>query len=440
LTSNPLYIDFIIIYYIRRPVLSGLFLFFIFYFSQIFGFDYKPKISNIEIIGLSKTKPYIIKREIQQPINSFLDSSTVELDRNRIFNLGLFDEVNWRVVPLEDGNAILQFSLIESMNRLPPLILPSYDEEKGWSLRGVLLIKNFQGKNRTIELNGSIGSQKKIQLLVSDPWIFGNHVSLVMYVEKNSYKHLFLDRNVDINTIKMDLGKWYGEKIKVRFSPTVVGRIYKNDLDTLRYNYFIPQLKLVYDSRDIYWYPRKGIKLINKFVPMLGQNEFFIWDQSYSIYLPIFESKHDITLAMNITSKKKWGYKDDVWLSYFGNSYNIRGWNLPEVIKNNSVSEHYRFGHEHILSTIEIRKLIIPKHRSSRGILNGLCIAGFIDGGFIYNKWSNINEENFMGGAGLGIRVPIPMLESIRIDLGWGIRNKKFNNSPVFHFGIQQKF
>ena len=43
-------------------------------------------------------------------------------------------------------------------------------------------------------------------------------------------------------------------------------------------------------------------------------------------------------------------------------------------------------------------------------------------------------------GTGFGIRIPIPMLESIRIDLAWGIRNKKFNDSPVLHFGIQQKF
>ena len=421
-------------------MLSGLFLFSIFSFSQIFGFDYKPKISNIEIIGLSKTKPYIVKREIQQKVNSFFDSSTVYLDRNRIFNLGLFDEVSWRLVPLEDGHAILQFSLIESIHKLPPLILPSYDEEKGWSLRGAYLIKNFQGKNRTIELNGSIGAHEKIQLLFSDPWIYGNHVSLLMYIAKNSYKHLFLNRVVDINTIRMDLGKWYGEKIKLRFSPAITRRIYTNDVDTLSYNYFIPNLKFIYDSRDIYWHPRKGIKFINKFSPRMGENEFFIWDQSYSIYLPIFDFQHNMTFAMNLTVKKKWGYKDDIWLTYLGNSYNIRGWNLPELINDNPTSVNYRFGHEYIFSTMELRKLMIPKHRSRRGILNGLGIVGFVDGGFIFNKWSNINHESFIGGAGFGIRIPIPMLESIRIDLGWGFKNKKFNNYPVWHFAIQQKF
>ena len=53
---------------------------------------------------------------------------------------------------------------------------------------------------------------------------------------------------------------------------------------------------------------------------------------------------------------------------------------------------------------------------------------------------SNLNQENFIGGAGIGVRIPIPMLESIRIDLGWGFKNKKFNYNPVWHFAIQQKF
>ena len=49
-------------------------------------------------------------------------------------------------MPLENGNAILQYLMIESINRTPPLMFPAYDEEKGWSLNGVLIIKNFKVK------------------------------------------------------------------------------------------------------------------------------------------------------------------------------------------------------------------------------------------------------------------------------------------------------
>ena len=429
------------IIYFLRPGLPGLFLFYKFCLSFAYGFDPKPNISEIKIIGLSKTEQFVIEREIYHKPNSPLDSSIAELDRNRIFNLGLFDEVSWRVIPIENGEAILQFNLIESLHRLPPVILPVYDEEKGWSLRSLYIIKNFQGKNRNIELDLSIGGEDRIQFSLSDPWIFGNRVSLFTYIEHRSYRHLFLERLVNSSLLRIEMGKWYGDRIKLKFSPTSINSIFTNKVDTLRYKYFSPEIKMEYDSRDIFWNPKKGIRLINKFIPMIGgENEFFIWNQSYSIYLPLFNHDSDLTLAANACIRNKWGYKNDIWLSYFGNSFNVRGWELPSIDKKSLVNQPYRFGHEYIFSSIEIRKLIIPKHHSRLGLLNGLSIVGFFDSGFISHHWSKIKENKMIGGAGIGIRIPIPILESIRIDLGWGLKDKIFRKKPVLHFAIKQKF
>ena len=333
--------------YFLRPGLSGLFLFYKLFFSFVFGFDQNPNISEIKIFGLSKTKQSIVEREIYHKPNFPIDSSLAELDRNRIFNLGLFDEVSWSLVPIENGDAILQFNLIESLYRIPPIILPVYDEEKGWSLRGLYIIKNFQGKNRNIELDLSVGGEDRIQFSLSDPWVFGNRVSLFMYIEKSSYNHLFLDRITKTNLLRLELGKWYGDRMKLKFSPTTMKSSYSNELDTLNYKYFIPEIKIEYDSRDIFWNPKKGIRLINKFTPMIGgENEFFIWNQSYSIYLPLFNHDSDLTLAANACIRNKWGYKNNIWLSYFGNSFNVRGWELPAIDKKSLVNQPYRFGHE----------------------------------------------------------------------------------------------
>ena len=428
------------ILYFLRPGLPGLFLFYKFCLSFAFGFDFKPNISEIKIIGLSKTKEFIIEREIYHKHNFPIDSLLAEEDRNRIFNLGLFDEVSWSVIPIENGNALLQFNLIESLYRIPPVVLPVFDEERGWSLRGLYIIKNLQGKNRNIELDLSTGGEDRIQISLSDPWIFGNRVSLFMYMENSSYKHLFLDRITKINLLRVELGKWYGDNIKLKFCPTSTKSSYKNRLDTLNYKYFIPEIKIEYDSRDIFWNPKKGIRLINKFVPMIGENQFFIWNQSYSIYYPLFNADSDLTLAVNTSVRKKWGFKNNIWLSYFGNSFNIRGWELPDFDKKSIENQSYRFGHEYIFSSIEIRKLIIPKHHSRLGVFNGLSIVGFFDGGFISHSWSTIKDNKMIGGIGFGIRIPIPILESIRIDLGWGLKNKNFRNKPVLHFAIKQKF
>ena len=71
-----------------RPVFSGLFLFFL---TVSFCWSSDNSIIKIEFKGLTKTKNYIIDREVKHPLNIPLDSTLAIEDRNRLFNLGLFD-------------------------------------------------------------------------------------------------------------------------------------------------------------------------------------------------------------------------------------------------------------------------------------------------------------------------------------------------------------
>ena len=89
--------------YTERPAMTGLFLLLYFILSSIvFSANYKPKITNIDVIGLDKTLQYVVEREIHHSLDVHIDSSIANLDRNRIFNLGLFEDVAWRLVPLEN--------------------------------------------------------------------------------------------------------------------------------------------------------------------------------------------------------------------------------------------------------------------------------------------------------------------------------------------------
>ena len=418
-----------------RPASVGLFLLFVMIFNDSMANNYRPQIIKIDIIGLEKTKNFIVEREIAHPLNVKIDSILADLDRNRIFNLGLFENVVWRLIPLDNDKAILQFIMIESVNRSPPLIFPSFDEERGWSLNGIFLISNFQGKNRTIEVIGSLGGQEKLRFLISDPWIFGNHVSFSAYVENNSYEHLFLDRDINIKNIKFGIGKWYGENVKIKLSSTLISKNFINSDDTLGYNYFSPELSFDLDTRDIFWNPKRGIRVIQSIIPMVGENSFYMWKQSYSIYMTIFKNT---TLAMNASVQLKHGYKSDNWISYFGNSNDIRGWKLPEK---GADLNHFRFGHEYIFSSFELRRFINTKSRSSIiGISRGMCVVLFVDGGMINNNWNELDKSQLMGGAGFGVRIPIPVLQSLRIDVGWGFNNEKFNKKHAIHFTVQQKF
>ena len=140
---------------------------------------------------------------------------------------------------------------------------------------------------------------------------------------------------------------------------------------------------------------------------------------------------------MCIRDRRKIGHKNDVWLDYFGNSYNIRGWSLPE---RNESFDSFRFGHEFVFSSLELRKLFFKKNGSLFGFKKGICVVAFTDIGAIKRSWKSISRNSMLGGVGIGIRLPIAILQSIRIDLGWGFKNKEFNKNFTLHFAVQQKF
>ena len=87
----------------------------------------------------------------------------------------------------------------------------------------------------------------------------------------------------------------------------------------------------------------------------MGENSFYVWNQSFSFYIPAF---FKTVLAFNTTIQRKYGHKSDVWMSYLGNSFNVRGWELPEK---KSILDDYRFGHDYVFSSLELRKLVLNK-------------------------------------------------------------------------------
>ena len=173
--------------------------------------------------------------------------------------------------------------------------------------------------------------------------------------------------------------------------------------------------------------------------PETSDYTFLIWRQSYSLFFKLNQSEKKIVLALNGTVKRKWGKKEEVWLNYFGDSYTVRGWALPNQELYNSEDESFRFGHESAYASVELRKDIIPKYATKYGTEFGLSLVAFYDVGMIAKNWDDLQNMKPMAGTGFGIRIPIPMVDAIRIDLGWGYRGGEWN-SPTLHWGIQQKF
>ena len=264
----------------------------------------------------------------------------------------------------------------------------------------------------------------------------------MFFISNNEYDHLFLENSISDKTIGIKVGKRINNKYRFSFSPKFISKNFFNIKESLNFNYFVSEFEYELDTRDIFWSPQKGYRLINKLTPLIGENQFITWDFSSSVYIPLLKKKitSPFILAINTTLKRKWGYRNDVWLNYFGNSFNIRGWVLPNLKTYNQNTKYFRFGHEYIFFSLELRKLIESKKNYKFSFNKGLDMVLFFDGGYISNNIITAEEKNFMFGLGIGFRIPFPLLECFRIDFAWGLKDNKINNKPTVHFAIKQKF
>ena len=431
---------------LKRSIL-GLFLFILITSSVSFSNSvYLPFIEKIEIKGNTKTLDYVIRREIKHEVLNLLDSLVAEQDRERIENLRIFSEVTWKTIPLDSENFKLVFFVVESIQNLPPSILPTYDEKTGWSLNAGVLFTNLKGRNQSLSFNLSVGGKDTYGLIFSDPWILGDHVSLRSEIDKSIYRHNFLDYNVEKDKVRLDFGKWFGENIKTLIGFSIESIKFKNEsLSTiLKSNYLSINPVIKYDTRNIYWNPTKGIlwsNLFNSNRGIINKNRFvnYSWKQSLSLYHEVVKLEKKLIITFNGTYNFFWGEKDEIWLNYLGDSFTVRGWPLISQSLYRSESNEFRFGYELLYGSVELRKEIIPKKITNYGTQIGLLGVLFIDVGSISYNILNLNETPKIIGSGMGIRIPFPMLHVIRFDLGWGYRNGKWNKGTL-HWGVSHKF
>jgi len=409
--------------------------------------DQQPIVSAIEFKGHLITKDYIIEREIQHPIDVPLDSAVVRMDRERIYNLGIFADVTWRAIPLEDLTVILEYKVIETSLRILPGGGPVYEEDYGWSFGGILRINNFRGRNENFTLGGSTGARRAYFLAFKNRWIIGDHVSLDVMTGKSITAHPFLPYERNVTTAEINLGRYFGYNHKARVGFEWEKKTFSNDEDTLEYYYIAPQGNYIYDTRDIYRDPSKGILVVQGFYSRFefdSDKQNLWWSQSYSFYHPLVERKRKLTGAFNVTYLTTFGDVDEVWVSWLGGSETIRGWSIPDSSIYTNVDKAYRFGDHFAMISAELRQTIIPTSVFTTNLFNwkqeyGLSAIAFVDVGFINKERKKLFDELPLAGIGIGFRIPAPMIGTIGLDYGWGHRDGQFIDQ-VLHLVIGQKF
>lgn len=416
---------------------------YLFLLLPIFGIAQSFIVSEIVHKGNTITKDYIIERELKHQVQMPLDSTIAIEDMNRLINLGLFADVQWRAIPLENLTIRLEYQVLENDKFLGGRFIggpaPTYDEETGWSFGGGGVYKNFRGRNETIGGGLILGGRNTFGFSYQNPWIAGDHISLDGDIAKSDFNHPYLPYRLKINTAELNIGRYFGYTRRASLGFEIEDLAFSSDSVSLNYKYFAPQGYFIYDTRDIYANPTRGLLIRQSFsgrIDLEGKTQSnFVWFQSYSIYKTLSNESNQKPwiFALGIKSQMNFGEKDQQFLGAMGESGSVRGWHYPNHINYQDPEQVYRFGFHNFKSSIELRKVIIPRFPLMDLYEFGVTSALFIDWGITTQEdFGTLLKRRPILGTGFSLQLQIPFVNVLRLDYGFGYyRGKQIDRA--FH-------
>lgn len=431
-------------------------------FFPILGLSQSLVVSEIAHKGNSYTLDYIVKREIRHPLQMHLDSALAIQDRNRLINLGIFADVKWQAIPLEDMTLRLEFEILENDDffggRFVGAPAPGYDEETGWSLGGGGVFRNFRGRNEQVGGGFSLGGRNTFALFYYNPWISGDHISFNAEVLSTGFRHPYLSTdsknslnmpnpfNIHLKSVEMNTGRYFGYERRVSIGFEIEELSLTNDSLSFIYQYFAPQGSFIYDTRDLYANPTRGFFISQGFSSRIDLNRAlsgsYTWFQSFSIYkqLSNSESSKPWIAAWGIKSQTSFGSKDRNFLTVMGGSNSVRGFSYPSYFSYQDINQQHRFGFHKLTSSVELRKVIIPRFVVFDRYEFGTVLAAYVDWGISsQGDYQEIFKMSPLIGAGFSLQFEGPWPSGIiRLDYGYGFFKGNRNDS-MLHFEIGNK-
>ena len=413
-------------------------------------------VEDFKVKGNVKTKDYVVIREMKLKKGKPFNAKDARRSMQRVYNLGYFEDVNIKLNPGREPNAVeVEISVVE-MNTGTFGIGAGYSNADGFV--GMISIgdKNFRGTGDKINIRWEFGGEdnKNYDFSYTRPWIDNKETSatLNLYDITNEYA----DYNIDGNEIARYDKKRRGQELTLSRKTnnefisnyiTIKNRddIYKGVADGYesdtqyyedsfntdsKYKNWMPETAAqrraenfgttrsltfgrVYDSRDNVYDPHEGKRIgysMEWAGGMGGDFDFTKWTADWRYY---YRAGGENVWALNLGAGYASGNMPLSQRFTMGGSDTLRGYE----------DDQFR-GNSMLKATLEYRFPIVKK---VQGVL-------FTDNGY---AWDKRHEDAFDLGLiknsyGLGLRINSP-LGPVKLDYGYGEDGGKFH----FSFGGQ---
>jgi outer membrane protein insertion porin family len=391
-------------------------------------------VTQITIAGNHVTEEWVISREIWTKVGKPLDPDLVLEDITRLENLAIFGSVE--VIPQETPEGVaLNFNFTE-MPWIIPYPAVGYSEENGFSAGLGVSSPNFLGRDIVLGGSAIFGGATNYSFSATNPWVTGNHVSVGVKANHISRRNELLEFQQVSDYFLLESGKYLGENGRLK---GYVGyyRV-KSDQDGKTIDpdnsdeLFQGGLTVGHDGRDTWLATQEGWH--NELGVMYLGGTADSWSLAVDVrrYQPIGQRQ---TIATGPYLGLQTGTVDSEipqYMQFFvGGANSVRGYNLEELGKE-------IFGKNQFLYTLEFRHLAIsptPRQFFKWSISLGLELAAFGDVGVAWSHASEFNLDRTRAGIGMGVRLLVPGLDSLRFDVA-----RSEEGDTVFNFGVGNIF
>ncbi len=412
------------------------------------------------------TRDFIVTRELNLKPGNVFNRNTVQSDLQRVFGLGIFDDVNVGLNPGTDPKKVVV--TVNVKERSTGSIAVGAGISSATGLFGTVSFQqaNLGGNNQKLGLDIQVGERDLLfDLNFTDPWLAGDpyRTSFTANIfNRRLFSYIFdnppgAPTDIGIGPDKTDtprenrlgvgfsfsrpLGNGITSSLGFRYERVTItdsgntitpfdGRgnqlsINPNGQDDL----FLLQFAAAQDLRDDPIKTTKGsvLRLVTEQSLPFGSGSIFFnrLRASYSFYIPVkFTSFNEgpQTLAFNLQAGTILGTMPPYEAFRIGGSNSVRGWDEGRIGSGRSyalVSAEYRFPVFSIVNGV-----LFADYGTDLG--TGASVPG--------NPAGVRNKPGNGGGYGVGVRIQSP-LGAIRIDYGFAT-----NGGTQFSFGLGEKF
>jgi outer membrane protein insertion porin family len=413
----------------------------------------EAKVSRVDILGLTKTRPSIVRRQIRVKSGDVFDQNKLRRDLNRIYDLGFFEDVNYSI----DNDAANPDSVIVKL-QLKERRTGQFTFGIGFDSRSqltgfvTLAENNLNGSGKRAFASVEAGAQRTFDLGFGDPFVGKNNSSYDIglfsrrifreprslarvlgsgavigqqfnFIEQRTGARINYGIPLDEDRTKKILFGYRNERASLQKTDITTGTSVPVIIDQLRSQGRISAISAGFlrDRRDLQLDPSNGgreqIILEQAFSLLGGTQTFTKLDIDVRRYFPLIKAQKvgdlaKLVVANRLVIGQSFGQLPPFEQYFIGGTDTVRGYNIDR-----------QFGDNQIYNNFELRYRFQKKFQ----------IVGFVDAGRAAGGRFSSEETRALFSVGAGVRLQSP-LGPIRLDIGKGREGVRT------HFGIGSSF